>query len=211
MFTGLIQGIGEIVDISHFKGGLRISVKWDGFLSHNILEGASVSLNGSCLSVESIRDNIAGFIAIEETVNHTTLKSRKSGDRVNIELPVTAQTFLDGHIVQGHVDCIGRIKNLGETGAQYILHIAHDKKFSPFIVEKGSIAVDGISLTVTKCGNGFFKCAIIPDTMKRTILSGKKPGDTVNLEFDIIAKYVRKLVGDDKPAIENEDDIAASF
>ena len=211
MFTGLIQGIGEIVDISHFKGGLRISIKWDGFLSHKLLEGTSVSINGSCLSVESNSGNNTAFIAVEETVNRTTLKSFKSGDRVNIELPVTAQAFLDGHIVQGHVDCIGRIKNLGKAGAQSILHIEHDKKFSFFIVEKGSIAVDGISLTVTKCGDGFFECAIIPDTMQRTTLSVKNPGDTVNLEFDIIAKYVWKFLDSNKSAIENEDDMAASF
>ena len=210
MFTGLIQGLGEIVKIERFRGGRKISVKWDGFGDNRLKFGASVSIDGVCLSVENVADDIADFVAVEETIERTTLKYREDNDLVNIELPMTPQSFLDGHIVQGHIDCVAEIVDFRQTGAQYLLRIKYDKKFSKYVVEKGSIAIDGISLTVAKCGGTYFECAIIPETMKRTNLSHKRTGDLVNLEFDIIAKYIDKLL-DDKTESDNYDDFAANY
>ena len=172
--------------------------------------GSSVALDGVCLSLERITDNIGHFIAVEETISRTTIKMRKTGNKMNIELPATPDAFLDGHIVQGHVDCTGKLESLVPKGAQHTMKISYPVDFSKYVVEKGSISIDGISLTVTRCGKGWFQCAIIPDTMTRTTLQFKSSGENVNLEFDILAKYMESLLG--KSQIEEtEDDLVAIY
>ena len=210
MFTGLIKGLGKIVEIEQFRGGRKISVRWNDFTDEKIKSGASVAIDGVCLSIEKLSGDIAYFTAVEETIERTTLKYLKNDDIVNIEMPMTPQNFLDGHIVQGHIDCIGKIVEFKQIGAQSLLRVNYDRKFAKYIVEKGSVAIDGISLTVAECDEDYFDCAIIPETMNRTILSRKNIGDFVNLEFDIIAKYVDKLL-DNSNELSNDDDFAASY
>ncbi len=214
MFTGLIQGLGKIVKISPYEGGQKIAVEWENFAHRKILPGASVAVDGVCLSAERIDGNIAVFTAVEETISRTTLKFLKSGDKVNLELPLTPESFLDGHLVSGHIDCIGKIAEFKKIGAQHTLRVEYPEKYRKFLVEKGSVAVDGISLTVVEVGKNWFSCAIIPETMARTTLGFKKPGDYVNLEFDIIAKYVwRQLAAfnDRDESHLNFDDLTALY
>ena len=191
MFTGLIQGTGLVKSIAPAGGGKKIAVEWSGFAG-KLTPGASAAIDGVCLSAEKIAGDIATFTAVEETVQRTTLKYLKVGDKVNIELPLTPQSFLDGHIVLGHIDCVGRILSFKSVGAQHILEIEYPPEYQKFLVEKGSVAIDGISLTVVDVSDKKFRCAIIPETMKRTTLGQKSAGDYVNLEFDIIAKYIWK-------------------
>ncbi len=210
MFTGLISGIGKIVSISPFSGGRKISVKWNGFADSAIDEGDSTAIDGVCLSLEKIDADVGHFIAVEETISRTTLAKMKAGDSVDIELPATMSTLLHGHIVQGHIDCIGKIVSLENAGAQQMLKIEHRFDFSRYVVEKGSVAVNGISLTVASCGDGWFECAIIPETMKRTALQFKSAQDEVNIEFDILAKYIESLI-ENKNRGSNYDDMAAIY
>jgi len=207
MFTGLIQGTGLVKSITPAGGGKKITVEWDGFAG-KISPGASAAIDGVCLSAEEIVGNTATFTAVEETVRRTTLKYLKVGDRVNIELPLTPQSFLDGHIVLGHIDCVGRILSFKPVGAQHILEIEYPPEYQKFLVEKGSIAIDGISLTVVNVSNNKFTCAIIPETMKRTTLGQKSAGDYVNLEFDIIAKYIWKQT---HPADNSGDEFLTAY
>ncbi|MCD6531093.1 riboflavin synthase [bacterium] len=208
MFTGLIQGTGLVKSITPAGGGKKITVEWSGFAG-KLTPGASVAIDGVCLSAEEIAGDTATFTAVEETVRRTTLKYLKVGDRVNIELPLTPQSFLDGHIVLGHIDCVGRISSFKPVGAQYILEIEYPPEYQKLLVEKGSIAIDGISLTVVDVSNKKFRCAIIPETMKRTTLGQKSAGDYVNLEFDIIAKYIWKQSG--SPDRDDEEILPSYF
>ncbi len=185
-------------------------MRWNGFVDSAIADGDSVAIDGVCLSLEKIDGDVGHFIAVEETLSRTTLGKMKAGDSVDIELPATMSTLLHGHIVQGHIDCIGKIVSLENAGAQYKLKIEHQFEFSKYVVEKGSIAVNGISLTVASCGDGWFECAIIPETMRRTTLQFKSAQDEVNIEFDILAKYIESLLKDKNHA-SNDDDMAAIY
>ena len=220
MFTGLIKGIGKIVAITPFSGGRKIAVQWDGFARADLAAGASVAIDGACLSVERTEGDICHFLAVEETIARTTLgqwsvslsNPRNPGDAVNIELPATPQTFLDGHIVQGHIDCTGTIESFAPVGAQRTLKIRYPFDFSKYAANKGSVAIDGISLTIANCGDGWLECAITPDTIARTTLQFKQKGDSVNIEFDVLAKYVEALLryGDGMRDFR-DDDIAAAY
>ncbi|RKZ33464.1 riboflavin synthase [bacterium] len=210
MFTGLIQGMGVIESMEKFHSGKKLVICWDGFINTRLKQGSSVAVDGVCLSIEKLAGNMAYFTAVEETIQRTTFKYRNLGELVNIELPITPETFMDGHIVQGHIDCIGEIVTLEKLGAQHILKINYDSKFSRYIVPKGSIAVDGISLTVARSSKSSFSCAIIPDTLKRTTLSQKKSGDYVNIEFDVLAKYVEKQLSNSNSS-NYEDDFVATY
>ena len=210
MFTGLICGIGRIFFVERHSDARRISIEWDGFADSGLSDGDSVAVDGVCLSLERIEGTMGIFVAVEETIARTTLGDLKAGDGVNIELPATMETFLSGHIVQGHIDCTGKIVSLSDAGTQKIFKIEHPQKFSRYVVQKGSIAVDGISLTVASCGDGWFECAIIPETMRRTTLQFKRTGDLVNIEFDVLAKYIERLLTT-KSAKNMEDDIAAVY
>lgn len=186
---------------------MRIGVESDGLLG--LSPGDSVAVDGACLSVEEINAQRAFFVVSEETANRTTLGRIKVGAKVNLELPLTPSSRLDGHIVLGHVDCRGRIARFDPAGVQKLLRVEHPRRFSRYVVEKGSVAVDGISLTVSRCGEGWFETIIIPETLSRTTLRLKSPGDEVNVEFDVLGKYVERLLG--RNNAPSEDELAAIF
>jgi len=197
MFTGIIQDIGKVESTVKREGNLVLRIK-SGVLSGNLEIGASVSINGACQTVTEIHKNSFVVEAITETLERTNLGDLMAGSGVNLELPLTPQSLLDGHLVQGHVDCTGKISRISPQSGSVVFAVEYPDEFDKYLIEKGSVAVDGISLTVIKAERGKFEIAIIPHTLKNTILANKKVDDKVNLEFDMIAKYIEKQMQSDK-------------
>jgi riboflavin synthase len=164
-------------------------------LAGELSEGDSVAVNGACLTATSVTPG--GFTAdvMEETLRRTALGSLRAGDPVNLELPLRAADRLGGHFVQGHVDGVGTVAAVEDEGFSRLVEIEADPGLMRYVVEKGSIAVDGVSLTVASLGEGTFGVSLIPETLERTTLGRASPGDSVNLEVDVLAKYVERLVG----------------
>lgn len=189
MFTGIIEELGTAQAV-----GTRLSIGCSRVLS-DLTPGASIAVNGVCLTAVDIRPD--GFSAdlAPETLDRTNLGDLKPGDKVNLERPLTLQTRLSGHIVQGHVDGTGTIESLSELrDGNWDLLVQVPRELDRFLIYKGSIAIDGISLTIASVADGLVKVAIIPHTYEATNLSQRKPGDRVNIECDMIAKHVEKLV-----------------
>ncbi|UCC80473.1 MAG: riboflavin synthase [Candidatus Zixiibacteriota bacterium] len=191
MFTGIVQDIGKVESAAKRGGNLILRIHSDK-LSPQLQVGSSVSINGACQTVTEIHKNSIVVEAISETLEKTNLGDLKTGSNVNLELPLTPQSLLDGHLVQGHIDCTGKISKITPLSGSTIFAINYLDKFDRYLIIKGSVAVDGISLTVINTASGMFEIAIIPHTLKNTILADKKVGDVVNLEFDMIAKYIEK-------------------
>ncbi|HEY3297306.1 MAG TPA: riboflavin synthase [Armatimonadota bacterium] len=194
MFTGLILEKGKIARISPNAGGLRIVVDAPK-ISGMIEVGDSVSVNGSCLTAVIISPPVIEFDAVRETVVRTTISGLKPGDRVNLEPALRVGDELGGHMVLGHVDGMGSISGITESGSETRFRIQAGPGIMQYVVEKGSIAVDGISLTVADLNDDWFEVAVIPHTIENTTLAEKRTNNTVNLETDIIGKYVFKYVG----------------
>lgn len=192
MFSGIIYCTGRIKS-SRPSGKGRII---DVLLSKEIInpeKGMSIAVNGACLTAAAFTGKMQFSADVSaETLEKTVLGSIKPGAHVNIEFPLTADKFLSGHIVQGHVDAAGKVQSLQKEKGNTILTVSYPKEFDKYVVEKGSISVDGVSLTAYDLKPGKFSVAVIPETLKNTILGGYKTGDKVNLEFDIIGKYVEK-------------------
>ena len=191
MFTGIIQQIGEVVENAH--GELTILVQ--AFFARSIKRGSSIAVNGACLTVKLKAQNsnfsvVLCFDVVQETLRCTNLGLLQKGDAVNLERALKADGRFDGHIVQGHVDATGRITN--DRAEDRIFTIALSKEYMRYIVPKGSIAVDGISLTVVDVAQDSFTVAIIPHTLEHTIMQFYKKGSIVNIEVDILAKYVNQ-------------------
>jgi riboflavin synthase len=185
MFTGLVQATGTVAS---FEGGrLRVDAPLE-----DLSEGDSVAVNGVCLTATAVGGD--GFAAdvVEETLRRSSLDSLSTGDRVNLELPMRPSDRLGGHIVQGHVDGLGTVESLDGDGT---LRVGAPADLLRYVVEKGSIAIDGVSLTVAEVDDDGFSVALIPETLERTTLGAVGPGSAVNLEVDVVAKYVEKLVG----------------
>ncbi|SHE74258.1 riboflavin synthase alpha chain [Caldanaerobius fijiensis DSM 17918] len=193
MFTGIIEEIGIVKEISAGKN-TKISIICSKVLdSTNI--GDSIAVNGVCLTVtEKMNDGFTADI-MPETYNTTTLSIIKKGDRVNLERALSLAGRLGGHIVTGHVDGIGTIVNKVNKANAVIFKITLENQLLKYIAHKGSVAVDGISLTVVEAGTSYFTVSTIPHTLKETTLSFKKIGDKVNVETDILAKYLERLTG----------------
>jgi len=191
MFTGIIQDIGKVESAVKKGGNLVLSIHSDD-LSPKLQIGSSMAINGACQTVTETHKNSFVVEAISETLEKTNLGDLKTGSNVNLELPLTPQSLLDGHLVQGHVDCTGKISKVTPLSGSTVFAIEYPDEFDRYLIIKGSIAVDGISLTVTYFSTGTFEIAIIPHTLKNTILADKKVGDIVNLEFDMMAKYIEK-------------------
>jgi len=192
MFTGLVEAKGTIARVDPDGDGARFEVRTP--LAASLTEGASVAVNGVCLTATSV--NGGGFTAdvMAETLRRSSLTPLGPGDEVNLELPVRAGAPLGGHMVQGHVDGVGTVESVRDEGFARIMRIACDGSLLRYVVEKGSIAVDGVSLTVTAVDKGGFEVSLIPETLERTTLASAEPGRLVNLEADVLAKYVGKLV-----------------
>ena len=195
MFTGLVKDIGTVTQIQSNREGKRIRVA--SKLCPEIEIDDSVSINGACQTAIEISSSEFEVQAVHTTLEKTTLGSLKPGDFVNLELAMAVGDRLGGHMVQGHVNGVGGIKNIVSTGDTYLLEIDYPAELSKYIVQEGSISVDGISLTVAKkeMGTTSFTLAIIPHTWHNTVLGKRNIGDKVNLEVDIIAKYVENLLG----------------
>lgn len=193
MFTGLIAELGTVTSLKPLKQSYNITVKAAKVMA-NLKIGDSVAVNGACLTVVKINGNEFTADVMPETVKLTNLRNLKSGDKVNLERTLRLCDGLDGHIVSGHVEGIGVIVSKKPQGIAEIVTIKTPPELLKYIIKKGSIAIDGISLTVTEVTENSFSVSLIPHTAKETTLGFKKPGDEVNLETDIIGKYVEHLL-----------------
>ena len=198
MFTGLVEGMGEIASLTPMAAGLRLTVK-TSFGAAELTLGESVALNGACLTVVALAPPAASFEVSPETLARTTFPLKKVGDRVNLERSLRLGARLGGHLVTGHVDGVGVLRERRQGPDHFQLKIEMPPALSRFVIEKGSIAVDGVSLTVNACQGNAFSVNIIPFTAQKTTLDALKVGDRVNLEMDIIGKYVARLLGKDSP------------
>lgn len=194
MFTGIIQQIGKIETSRRTTDGMSITVHAAGF-ADTLQPGDSVAVNGVCLTAERCEADRFVATAVGETLARTTLNTARTGDRVNLEQAATPDTALGGHLVQGHVDGVGRIKSFIKTGADRLLTLELPEEVYGYVVPKGSIALDGISLTVVDRRPGRqITITIVPFTLERTIATSYKPGVAVNVEADIIGKYVKEFL-----------------
>lgn len=204
MFTGIIEETGKISSLENRGDGARIKIA-ARLVVNDTLEGDSIAVNGVCLTALNIKpDGFAADVS-NETLNRSTLGNLKIGSKVNLERAVTPSTRLGGHIVQGHVDARGRFLEAEQDGDFWTVRIAYPKSVGQYLVYKGSVSVEGISLTIADLSDDSFGIAVIPKTWELTNLSALKNGDAVNLEVDVIAKYVERIMLYGKGAAKNEE------
>jgi riboflavin synthase len=192
MFTGLVSDLGTVTSVDSTADGVRLGVATA--LAPEISEGDSVAVNGVCLTATAIAGGRFSADVMHETLRRSSLGEVVEGAEVNLELPLRASDRLGGHVVQGHVDGLGTIAEVREDGFARVVEISAPPETLRYVVEKGSIAVDGISLTVASVTDDRFSVSLIPETLERTNLGAAAPGQPVNLEVDVLAKYVEKLV-----------------
>jgi riboflavin synthase len=192
MFTGLIEDLGELAELESNELGARLTIR--SALAAQLSEGDSVAVNGVCLTATEIEAESFSADAMNETLSRSSLGYAEPGSALNLELPVRANGHLGGHIVQGHVDGVGSIAATREDGIALVVTVAAAPELLRYVAEKGSIAVDGVSLTVARVDDHGFDVWLIPETTQRTNLGGAALGRTVNLEVDILAKYVERLL-----------------
>lgn len=193
MFTGLIEELGRVFCIRATEKGTRLQISAPG-IAANIQIGDSIAVNGCCLTVAARQRDQLTFDLLQETVSRTNLGALNGDSVVNLERALTANGRIGGHFVQGHIDSTGEIVSLSQSAGDQRLEVALNEKDRRYVAEKGSIAVNGISLTVAEIKPASFVCWIVPHTRKHTNLERGEPGDVVNLEFDILAKYVERLI-----------------
>jgi len=194
MFTGIIEEIGKVKDVKKGKKSSVLTIEAKTVLEGTII-GDSISVNGVCLTVTELLPHSFEMDVMAETLNRSNLGQLTSGQELNLERAVSLEKRLGGHIVSGHIDGTGIIQQYREDDNAVWVTIAASPRLLRYIIEKGSIAIDGISLTVAEVDESSFGVAIIPHTAEQTILLKKKVGDTVNIECDMIGKYVEKLLG----------------
>ena len=192
MFTGLVKDLGRVTAVQQTGDGVTLAVRTR--LSGEIAEGDSVAVNGVCLTATSVRDGTFEAEVMHETLRRSSLAEVGEGSDVNLELALRAADRLGGHIVQGHVDGLGSVRDVREDGFARVVTIEAPPELLRYVVEKGSIAVNGVSLTVVGVGEDWFSVSLIPETLERTTLGAAAPGTPANLEVDLVAKYVEKLV-----------------
>jgi riboflavin synthase len=193
MFTGLIEGMGNVIGVARSKGDMILNIRPLYELDACQI-GESIAVNGACLTVTALKENDISMDVSGETLTRTTLGNIKQGDKVNLERALKLSDRLGGHLVQGHVDGIGKIQKIDRQQRYWLIRIGIDQALFHYTIEKGSVAVDGISLTINSCQDGYFDVSIIPETARQTTILKKKVGDLVNIETDIIAKYVEKFL-----------------
>ena len=191
MFTGIIEALGEVKKINKKKGNIDILIQSQ--LSNQLKIGQSISHNGICLTIVNFSNSSHQVTAVKETLKRSTLKSLKVGALINLERSLKADSRLDGHFVQGHVDQIGECKNVTKDNGSSIFSFEYDPSNKNVAVEKGSICVDGVSLTVIDSKKNGFSVSIIPHTLANTTFNKIIKGSKVNLEFDVLGKYIYKL------------------
>jgi riboflavin synthase len=201
MYTGIVEELGEVVGVQRLADAARITVRGP-LVTSDAGHGDSLNINGVCLTVTGTHDGTFTADVMLETLNRSSLGDLRPGSPVNLERPMRLDGRLGGHMVQGHVDGTGTIVSRSPGGNWDVVRIELPPGLARYVVEKGSIGVDGVSLTVSATGEdppgrsrlAWFEVSLIPETLRRTTLGHKQPGDTVNLEVDVIAKYVEKLL-----------------
>ncbi len=192
MFTGLIGDVGVVAELASDPAGAQLAITTD--IAHELRPGDSIAVNGVCLTATTVAEG--GFAAdvMRETLERSSLGAATAGTRVNLELPLRAGERLGGHVVQGHVDGIGSVESVREEGFARILTVGSEPAILRYVASKGSIALDGVSLTVAEVAEESFTVSLIPETLERTNLGLGPVGRSVNLEVDILAKYVERLI-----------------
>lgn len=194
MFTGIVEELGELVAVEAQGDSARLTIRGP-LVVQDAAHGASIAVNGVCLTVVELKDETFTADVMKETLDRTALGALRAGSPVNLERPVRLADRLGGHLVQGHVDGVGTIA-AREPGEHWeVVRISMPATLGRYVVEKGSITVDGISLTVVEVGADFFSVSLIPTTLELTTLGRKAVGEPVNLEVDVVAKYVEKMIG----------------
>jgi riboflavin synthase len=193
MFTGIVETVGSVVEVSPRGESVRLSIEAPA-IAAEVKLGDSVSVNGGCLTVVAVQGSRFDLDAIRETLDRTALGGLRAGSRVNLERAMRADARLDGHIVQGHVDEAGRVRELRRRGEDVQLFVACSRPFADLLVPKGSVAVEGVSLTVVGIGDDGFDVALIPHTLASTTLGDLRGGERVNLEADVLGKYVKRYL-----------------
>jgi riboflavin synthase len=192
VFTGLVAGLGTVAAVDATADGVRLTLETP--LTRDVAEGDSVAVDGVCLTAVGVCGDRFGADVMHETLRRSALGDIEAGSRVNLELSLRASDRLGGHIVQGHVDGVGAVAGVREDGFASIVTIAAGPDVLRYVVEKGSIAVSGVSLTVARIDDEGFDVSLIPETLERTTLGAAAVGAPVNLEVDVLAKYVEKLL-----------------
>jgi riboflavin synthase len=190
VFTGLVADLGTVTAVDASGDGVRLTVR----TALELGEGDSVAVNGVCLTATSLPEGAFTADVMQETLRRSSLGALEDGSRVNLELPLRADDRLGGHFVQGHVDGLGTVWDVREEGFSHVVSIGAPPEIMRYVIEKGSIAVDGVSLTVSALGEDWFQVSLIPETLERTILGEATAGTPVNLEVDVLAKYIERLV-----------------
>ena len=193
MFTGIIETVGRVAGIEAQGEKTRLAIE-AAFVADGLRIGASIAVNGACLTVVAATPRQVIFEAVRETLDRTSLGDLRIGSRVNLERALRADGRFDGHIVQGHVDGTGRVRAIERQGDDVRFAVDCEPEFAAWLVPKGSIAIDGVSLTLVQVGAAGFDVALIPHTLVATNLADRQPGDRVNLEADVLGKYVQKYL-----------------
>jgi riboflavin synthase len=193
VFTGIVEAVGKVAEVRARGDLTRLGIDAPG-IAADARVGDSVAVNGGCLTVVAVQDGRLAFEAVRETLERTTLGGLRPGARVNLERALRADGRLDGHIVQGHVDEAGRVQELRRRGEDVLLRIACSRGFADWLVPKGSVAVDGVALTLVEAGEEDFEVALIPHTLAITTLGDLRAEDRVNLEADVLGKYVKRYL-----------------
>ena len=193
MFTGIVQEIGSVEAVEHGRGGVRLAVRAPATAA-DAKPGDSIAVSGVCLTAAEVADGVLALDAVPETLARTSLARLEPGAVVNVEAPLRAGDPLGGHVVQGHVDAVGTVRSLEAEGDGARLTVEAPPAVLRYCAEKGSIAVDGVSLTIAGLDGGSFSVALVPHTLEATTLARLRPGDEVNLEADVLAKYVERLL-----------------
>ncbi|MDP8967758.1 MAG: riboflavin synthase [Actinomycetota bacterium] len=193
MFTGLVADLGSVAAVDATAEGTRLTLRTS--LAADVAEGDSIAVNGVCLTATAVAGDCLATDVMRQTLERSTLGAVAAGGQVNLELAVRAADRLGGHIVQGHVDGVGTVTGVREDGFARVVTVrADDPSLLRYVVEKGSIALDGVSLTVARIDGESFDVSLIPETLQRTTLGGATAGAQMNLEVDVVAKYVEKLL-----------------
>jgi riboflavin synthase len=203
MFTGIVEGIGEVKSIRRLGAEAVCILRVPAFFS-DCHPGESIAVDGVCLTITEINRELFTLDISAETLSRSTLGKLKQGEMINLERALRLSDRLGGHLVSGHVDGTGIIKKIERFQRSWIIHISLDQSLSRYLIDKGSIAVDGISLTINRCMKTSFDVTIIPQTIHNTTLFQKEVGDRVNIEIDLISKYIEKFFLNDRTAISKE-------
>ncbi|MHC4885676.1 MAG: riboflavin synthase [Planctomycetota bacterium] len=191
MFTGLIETLGTLKQIQPLHGGRTLTIDVSGLTTPPAI-GASIAVNGVCLTVTTLQGNLATFDAVTETIERSALRDLTPGCRINLESALRAGDPLDGHLVQGHVDGVGTLQKISTLPESRIYRFSLPQELAPMVATKGSIAVDGISLTVVEVGSDWFTVSLIPETLRQTTLANIGVGSRINLEVDVLARYLAR-------------------